>query len=314
VAFFALLGAIFALTQYLQFVHGYSAIEAGAIMSPMALGLMMGAGSSAKAVQRLGVSRVVAAGLTGLAVALALTMIWDPNTGGFALAVWFFGLALAMGWVMAPATDAVVGAVPAEKTGVASAASTVARMISGALGVAVIGLLISSLYSQDVAGRSTLCPRRRRREPRTRSVPQAQSPLSSTRARRPSCSQRPAKRSRMRWASVSWSPRLSPPRWPRSWSAICRTRRIAPPSLRAKEPSRPCYRSPTPTERARVLHRGRCECGAPTRLRASAALLEPASVARGPRDESGIAPADGVSSLTGASFHTCPRRPNCGRA
>ncbi|HEX9639929.1 MAG TPA: MFS transporter, partial [Candidatus Krumholzibacteria bacterium] len=60
VAFFALLGAIFALTQYLQFAHGYSAIEAGAVMSPMALGLMMGAGSSSKAVRRLGTSRVVA--------------------------------------------------------------------------------------------------------------------------------------------------------------------------------------------------------------------------------------------------------------
>ena len=60
VAFFALLGAIFALTQYLQFAHGYSAIEAGAIMSPIALGLMMGAGSSSKAVRRLGTSRVVA--------------------------------------------------------------------------------------------------------------------------------------------------------------------------------------------------------------------------------------------------------------
>ena len=48
VAFFGLLGGIFALTQYLQFVHGYSAIEAGAIMSPLALGLMMGAGSSAR--------------------------------------------------------------------------------------------------------------------------------------------------------------------------------------------------------------------------------------------------------------------------
>ena len=67
VAFFALLGAIFALTQYLQFAHGYSAIEAGAIMSPIALGLMMGAGSSSKAVRRLGISRVVAAGLSGLA-------------------------------------------------------------------------------------------------------------------------------------------------------------------------------------------------------------------------------------------------------
>ena len=63
VAFFALLGAIFALTQYLQFVHGYSAIKAGAIMSPIALGLMIGAGSSSKAAERLGVSRVVAAGL-----------------------------------------------------------------------------------------------------------------------------------------------------------------------------------------------------------------------------------------------------------
>ena len=67
VAFFGLLGGIFALTQYLQFVHGYSAIEAGAIMSPLALGLMMGAGSSSKAAERLGVSRVVAVGLIGLA-------------------------------------------------------------------------------------------------------------------------------------------------------------------------------------------------------------------------------------------------------
>jgi EmrB/QacA subfamily drug resistance transporter len=149
-AFFALLGGIFALTQYLQFVHGYSAIEAGAIMSPMALGLMIGAGSSSKAVHKLGISRVVAVGLTGLATLLALTVLWEPDTGALLLAAWFFGLALAMGWVMAPATDAVVGAVPAAKSGVASATNTVARMVSGALGVAIIGSLVSSLYSSDV--------------------------------------------------------------------------------------------------------------------------------------------------------------------
>ena len=84
VAFFALLGAIFALTQYLQFAHGYSAIEAGAIMSPIALGLMMGAGSSSKAVRRLGTSRVVAAGLSGLAVLMALTTLWSPSTNALA--------------------------------------------------------------------------------------------------------------------------------------------------------------------------------------------------------------------------------------
>ena len=152
VAFFALLGGIFALTQYLQFVHGYSAIEAGAIMSPIALGLMMGAGSSSKAAERLGISRVVAVGLTGLAIMLALTTLWEPQTGALTLALWFFGLALAMGWVMAPATNAVVGAVPAAKSGVASATNTVARMVSGALGVAVIGSLVNSLYSSDVGG------------------------------------------------------------------------------------------------------------------------------------------------------------------
>ena len=152
VAFFALLGAIFALTQYLQFAHGYSAIEAGAVMSPMALGLMMGAGSSSKAVRRLGTSRVVAIGLAGLALVLALTTVWEPTTGTLALVGWFFGLALAMGWIMAPATEAVVGAVPAAKSGVASATNTVARMVSGALGVAVIGSLIGSLYSRDVEG------------------------------------------------------------------------------------------------------------------------------------------------------------------
>jgi EmrB/QacA subfamily drug resistance transporter len=150
VAFFALLGGIFALTQYLQFAHGYSAIEAGAVMSPMALGLMIGAGSSSKAVHRLGTSRVVAAGLTGLALLLALTAFWEPQTGALTLVAWFFGVTLAMGWIMAPATEAVVGAVPAAKSGVASATNTVARMVSGALGVAVIGSLVSSLYASDV--------------------------------------------------------------------------------------------------------------------------------------------------------------------
>jgi MFS transporter, DHA2 family, multidrug resistance protein len=152
VAFFALMGGIFALTQYLQFAHGYSAIEAGAVMSPMALGLMIGAGSSSRAVARLGVARVVAAGLAGLAIMLALTTLWTPSTSALPLIAWFFGVTVSMGWVMAPATDAVVGAVPAVKSGIASATNTVARMVSGALGVAVMGSLVSSLYSNDVSG------------------------------------------------------------------------------------------------------------------------------------------------------------------
>jgi EmrB/QacA subfamily drug resistance transporter len=150
VAFFSLLGGIFALTQYLQFAHGYSAIEAGAVMAPLALGLIMGAGSSGRAVQRIGIAPVVAAGLTGLAIVLSTTLLWDADTSVFALLTWVFFLALSMGWVMAPATEAVVSAVPAAKSGVASAMNTVARMVSGALGVAVVGSLVNSLYANDL--------------------------------------------------------------------------------------------------------------------------------------------------------------------
>ncbi len=158
VAFFALLGGIFALTQYLQFAKGLSAIEAGAVMSPMALGLVAGAGSSHKAALRLGTARVVAIGLTGVAVMLALTTLWTPTTATPWLVAWFLGVALSMGWIMAPATDAVVGAVPADKSGVASATNTVARMVAGALGVAVTGSLVSSLYSSDLEGKLDRLP------------------------------------------------------------------------------------------------------------------------------------------------------------
>jgi hypothetical protein len=111
----------------------------------------MGAGSSNRAVQRIGTARVVSAGLTGLAALLALTLLWSADMGAGVLLAWFFGVALSMGWVMAPATDAVVGAVPAARSGVASAMNTVARMVSGALGVAVVGSLVNSLYSDDMA-------------------------------------------------------------------------------------------------------------------------------------------------------------------
>jgi DHA2 family multidrug resistance protein-like MFS transporter len=101
-------------------------------------------------VTRLGTPRVVATGLAGVAVILALAALLDAGTSALALIAWFFGLSLSMGWVMAPATAAVVGAVPVARSGVASATNTVARMVSGALGVAVIGSLASSLYGDDM--------------------------------------------------------------------------------------------------------------------------------------------------------------------
>ena len=48
IVFFAMMGTIFAFTQYLQFARGLSALEAGAAMLPLALGLVIGAGASSR--------------------------------------------------------------------------------------------------------------------------------------------------------------------------------------------------------------------------------------------------------------------------
>ena len=50
--FFAMMGSVFAFTQYLQFAHGYSALEAGAAMLPLALGLVIGSGASNRLAER----------------------------------------------------------------------------------------------------------------------------------------------------------------------------------------------------------------------------------------------------------------------
>ena len=150
-ASFALFGASFAMTQFLQDAHGYSALEAGAAMTPLAFGLVMGAVSSTKLVERVGTTKVVTAGLLGLATLLPASLFWSGHMPYWPLGLWFFGVALTMGWIMGPATDSVMGSVPEEKSGVGSAMNDVTRQVAGALGTAVIGSIISSVYASRVA-------------------------------------------------------------------------------------------------------------------------------------------------------------------
>jgi EmrB/QacA subfamily drug resistance transporter len=151
-ASFALFGAIFALTQFLQDARGASALEAGAEMVPIAFGLIAGAGSSTRLAERFGVARIVCTGLVAMGVLLSASLLWDPGMDYWRLGGWFFALSIAMGWVMGPATSSVMGAVPEEKAGVASAMNDVTRQVAGALGTAVIGSLITSLYGSYVSG------------------------------------------------------------------------------------------------------------------------------------------------------------------
>jgi EmrB/QacA subfamily drug resistance transporter len=145
-AFFALFGVIFFLTQYLQAVLGYSALEAGLRTLPVAAGLVIGGPLSHRLTAAAGTKLVVASGLATIAAALLLLTRADVDSGYGLVAAAQVLLGFGMAIAMAPATEAIMGSLPLAKASVGSAVNDATRTTGGALGVAVLGSLLSSGY------------------------------------------------------------------------------------------------------------------------------------------------------------------------
>lgn len=149
--FFAMLGSLFMLTQYLQFVLGFSALEAGIRIMPFALTMMVVAPLSARIVERIGTKVTVTAGLVIIASGLGLFATLQVDSAYPQLLGALVVLAFGMGLVMAPATESIMGSLPPGKAGVGSAVNDTTRQMGGALGVAVLGSAFASVYSSKIA-------------------------------------------------------------------------------------------------------------------------------------------------------------------
>jgi EmrB/QacA subfamily drug resistance transporter len=145
--FFAFLGTIFLATQYLQFVQAYSALAAGIRLLPLAAGVMLAAPLSAHLDQRVGTKAVVAGGLMVAATGLVWASFLTVGTPYGVVAVALVVLGLGVGVTMPPATDSIMGSVPPAKAGVGSAVNDATRQLGGALGVAMLGSVFSSVYA-----------------------------------------------------------------------------------------------------------------------------------------------------------------------
>ncbi len=148
--FFALFGAVFLLTQYLQFVRGLSPLDAGLRLAAPALGIMIGAPVAPRAAERFGTKIVVTGGLLVAAISLAVLSRVSilGHDGWFEVAFVLFGLG--MGFTMAPATESIMGSVPRDRAGVGSAVNDATRQTGGALGVAVLGSLLATQYNAKI--------------------------------------------------------------------------------------------------------------------------------------------------------------------
>ena len=148
--FFSMFGSLFLLTQYFQFVLGYSPLQTGVRMIPFAMVMMVVAPLSSKVVQRLGSKITVACGL-GLVTIGLLSMVGLQVDTPYSNIFWRLMLMSAgMGLTMAPATESVMGSLPIFKAGVGSAVNDTTRQVGGALGVAVIGSVLATTYGNRI--------------------------------------------------------------------------------------------------------------------------------------------------------------------
>ena len=144
---FALFGFIFMATQYLQFILGYSALSAGVHTLPFAAAVMVTAPLSSKFVDRYGTKAVVTAGLLSFAAGMLVAAGSSNGSTYSRVLVTMVLLGGGMGLASAPATESIMGSLPKAKAGVGSAVNDTTRELGGAFGVAIIGSVLSSLYS-----------------------------------------------------------------------------------------------------------------------------------------------------------------------
>ncbi|MEU3092521.1 DHA2 family efflux MFS transporter permease subunit [Streptomyces massasporeus] len=145
--FLAVFGAFYYLTQHLQFVLGYDALDTGLRMLPLAGAVFVGSALTGFLTPRVGMKWTVTAGMVGGTAALALLTQVDAGSsyGDFVAPLVVLGLSI--GLALSPCTDAIMGAFPESELGVGGAVNDTSLELGGSLGIAILGSLLATSYS-----------------------------------------------------------------------------------------------------------------------------------------------------------------------
>lgn len=149
-AFFVMFGFFFLITQFLQFVRGYSPLDAGVATLPLAAMLVAVSPRSAGWAAKVGATRVMTAGFVFIAAGFAVMSTVTAASSYLLIAGALVLLGIGMGITVAPATGSIMSAVPLNKAGVGSAVNDTTREVGGALGIAVLGSIANSAYRSEI--------------------------------------------------------------------------------------------------------------------------------------------------------------------
>ncbi|XVV09479.1 MFS transporter [Actinoplanes sp. CA-131856] len=150
IASFAMLGLLFTLPQFFAAVGGHDAFGSGLRLLPVIGGLVAGARVADKLRSRLSARAVIAGGLVLISVASFIGAGTHVDTSYGVIAVWITLAGLGLGLTLPPSLDAALGALSPERSGVGNAVLQAMRQVGGAIGVAVLGTVVSSGYRAGV--------------------------------------------------------------------------------------------------------------------------------------------------------------------
>ena len=139
------------LSQYMQLILGLSPLEAGMWMLPWALAFVVGSTLISRIVRRIQPILIIAGGLAVTAVGFGLLIHIDESTSFLYLSTGLVISSLGIASVFTLTTDLVVGSAPTERAGVASAISETTGELGGALGIAILGSIGTSIYRTELA-------------------------------------------------------------------------------------------------------------------------------------------------------------------
>ncbi|WKG04754.1 MFS transporter [Mycolicibacterium sp. HK-90] len=148
--FFANFGYFFVSMQYIQLVMGYSPIQTAFALCPLILPVLVLGATTHWYLPRLGLRLCVSLGLLVIAGGLMCMRLLEVDSGYLEYAWPLLIMSTGMGLCTAPTTSAIMGAVPDEKQGVASAVNDTTREVGAALGIAVAGSILAAHYQNHL--------------------------------------------------------------------------------------------------------------------------------------------------------------------
>jgi MFS transporter, DHA2 family, multidrug resistance protein len=143
-------GLLLVLTQYLQFVLGYSPVKAGLAFVPLAVAAIIGNVAGAQLSVKIGARVPVLAGMLVMAASFGLLTMVSVGTGFAVPAIALGLLGLGAGVAMPAAVGALMSTIPAEQAGVGSALNDTIQQAGTALGIAILGSLLASGFARHL--------------------------------------------------------------------------------------------------------------------------------------------------------------------